>query len=228
MRLSGPVWESCKLIGSAPKIGGQSPQRSVIAQAWADKLSNGSHWQGDSHSFCSGEASRSKRNHLLTKGVVSFIFSFPLDVESGKDRNTLWSDLSWRGENCIWVYFNRLQDMRSPDGQLTRRFTAAKGMPYSQTSLRAQEKSLAFQLRLPTQKTKLCSFWVASLKNCTLQWKLPLTSFTAIYNIFHYLEIMNSSFSFPFFFFLPDIMQASTRAKCSRILLKYVTLYFLW
>lgn len=76
-------------------------------------------------------------------------------------------------------------------------------MPYSQTSLGAQEQSLAFQLRLPTQQTKLCSFWVASLKNCTLQWKLPFTSFTAIYNIFHYLEIVNSSFSSPppFFFF---------------------------
>lgn len=75
-------------------------------------------------------------------------------------------------------------------------------MLYSQTSLGDQEQSLAFQLRLPTQQTKLCSFWVAGLKNSTLQWKLPFTSFTAIYNIFHYLEIMNSSFSFFLFFSL--------------------------
>lgn len=73
-------------------------------------------------------------------------------------------------------------------------------MLYSQTSLGDQEQSLAFQLRLPTQQTKLRSFWVAGLKNSTLQWKLPFTSFTAIYNIFHYLEIMNSSFFFSFFF----------------------------
>ena len=78
-------------------------------------------------------------------------------------------------------------------------------MLYSQRALGAQEQSPAFQLRLPTQQTKLCSFWVAGLKNCTLQWKLPSTSFTAIYNIFHYLEIMNSSFFFLFFFFFQTL-----------------------
>lgn len=64
---------------------------------------------------------------------------------------------------------------------------AAEAMPYSQTLLTAQEQSLAFQLIIPTPQTKLCSFWVAGSKNATSQWKLPFTSFTAIYNIFHNL-----------------------------------------
>ena len=92
-------------------------------------------------------------------------------------------------------------------------------MPYSQTALGAQEQSPAFKVRLPTQQTKLCSFWVAGLKNCTLQWKLPFTSFTAIYNIFHYLEIMNSSFSFfPFFFFCRPPQEPNVPESFSNVL----------